>query len=240
MMNNKKQLSYFGSSIQINNIIIFFGNKHSANYIWQNHFPYLDFFYLNQIHGNTIINRTKKTNTADGCYSKYKNEALCIITADCLPIMLWEEKSKYIFAIHAGWRGLEQKIINKLLQFKNICSLKNLKAFIGPHIDFNKFETNEDIANQLLSTINFKKNTKLKLHDICQPAFKTKKNNDHPNKFYLNLFKIAQIQLINIGLNPNNIFRLNIDTFSNKNYFSFRRNKKKDKKYRQINFITQI
>ena len=64
--------------------------------------------WLNQVHGNKIINVTHdySLSDGDGFYCKELDKPCGILTADCLPILICSTKKKEIAAIHAGWRGL--------------------------------------------------------------------------------------------------------------------------------------
>ena len=57
-----------------------------------------------------------------------------ILTADCVPILIYDNNSKMIAAIHAGWKGAYKGIINKVIKFmiNKGCKSKNIHAVIGP------------------------------------------------------------------------------------------------------------
>lgn len=78
--------------------------------------------------------------------------ALVIFTADCTPILFWDEKTGAVGAAHAGWRGTVSGIGAKVVaemarQFgtdpADIC------AAIGPNIGRCHFETNGDVPQAL-------------------------------------------------------------------------------------------
>ena len=53
---------------------------------------------------------------------------IAVLTADCAPILIYDNKKKMIAAIHAGWKGAYKGIINKVIKFmiKKGCKLKIL------------------------------------------------------------------------------------------------------------------
>jgi len=78
-------------------------------------------FYLNQVHGidavsaDTVID-DQVTITADASWSNQGNRVLAIMTADCLPVLLTSECGSAIAAIHAGWRGLVDGVIENTVE----------------------------------------------------------------------------------------------------------------------------
>ena len=75
-----------------------------------------------------------------------------IFTADCTPLLFWDEKTGAVGAAHAGWRGtvsgIGAKVVEEMArQFgtdpADIC------AAVGPNIGRCHFETNEDVPQAL-------------------------------------------------------------------------------------------
>jgi YfiH family protein len=137
---------------------------------------------------------------ADAHFSKIKSKALVINTADCLPIMIIDESTMSVAAIHAGWRGVENQITKKCLQ-----KIKPRKAtaWIGPHIMQNSFQVDQDVA--------------LKLDPSGKHSFKK------GQKFYVNLQEIVIGQIIECGIDRSQILCLDKDTFTDKDFHSHRR-----------------
>jgi len=102
--------------------------------------PEFNFVELNQVHGIHCI-EPKNLETADGFIFKDTASALCIKTADCLPIVI--EADQATAFIHAGWRGLHQGTLKQT----SIQSLTNKKVFIGPHIRSCCFEVGEEFLD---------------------------------------------------------------------------------------------
>ncbi len=87
---------------------------------------------LNQIHSNKIfyIKKIKKKKlTGDGLITNQKGIALGILTADCIPILIYDNKLKIIAAVHAGWKGIYRNIVSNAIKFflKNGSQTKHLK-----------------------------------------------------------------------------------------------------------------
>ena len=75
---------------------------------------------MHQTHSNKVI-EVKKNNYknrkifSDAMITKVKGLALGVVTADCVPILLYDVKNDIIGCIHAGWRGAFLEIIKKTI-----------------------------------------------------------------------------------------------------------------------------
>ena len=178
-------------------------NKNSKNII-----------LLNQIHSNKFIFINKnfkdkgKKIKADAIITNQAKLPIAILTADCVPLLLCDNKKKIIAAIHAGWRGAYKNIIKKVINFmvKKGCIRNDITVAIGPCIRQDNYEVKENFKKKFIK--NSKKN---------KIFFKNKKNLiyfDLPN--YVNS-KLKSNKIRNIDM-------INIDTFDKKNnFFSARR-----------------
>jgi hypothetical protein len=73
-------------------------------------FPVGQFFTLRQVHGSSILVLDSPISENgelehDAIAACEKGIALCIKTADCVPVLLADRNLKAIAAVHAGWRG---------------------------------------------------------------------------------------------------------------------------------------
>lgn len=78
--------------------------------------------------------------------------ALCAFSADCTPILLWDEKTGAVGAIHAGWRGTVAGIGEKTVQAMERAfgtAPGDLVAAIGPCIGLCCFETGPEVPQAL-------------------------------------------------------------------------------------------
>ena len=170
-------------------------------------------FLLNQVHGNKFhfISEHSKL------YNKYKGDALvtdkknlpiAVLTADCAPILIYDDSKKMIAAIHAGWKGAYKGIVKNVIKFmiKKGCSAKSITAAIGPCISNRNYHVREDFIKKFI-----KKDKKNYIF------FKKTKN-----RIYFNLSKFIHHQLKSLGIKKIDI--INKDTFNVKNnFFSARR-----------------
>ena len=163
-------------------------------------------FLLHQIHSNKLIFLSKYTSNfkkvkADAVVTNIAKLPIGILTADCAPILLYDDKKNMIAAIHAGWKGAYKGIINNVLNFmiKKGCEKDHITAVIGPCISQQSYSVKEDFQKKFL-----KKNKK---NDIF---FKKRKD-----LLYFNLpnYIKSQLKLMKIS----KIDTINIDTFNKKN-----------------------
>ena len=169
---------------------------------------------LHQVHSNkfNFINEKYKFNKkkikADALITNVKKIAIGVLTADCAPILIYDQKLKIISAIHAGWKGAYKGIINKVVKFffKKGSKAENLYAVIGPCITEKNYEVKKDFKDKFLKKD--KKNNHF---------FKTKNK-----KTYFSLNNYIYNQLKQNGIK--NLELINKDTFNIKNnFFSARR-----------------
>lgn len=171
--------------------------------------------WLNQTHSTTVINWDKESNyqiyAADASISSAKNVVCVVMTADCLPILLTNTRGEFVAAIHAGWRGLNdgiiQQTIAKLAQF----APSEMLAFIGPAIDQECFEIGGEVRESFI------------LNDPLSAQFFSASINS--GKFMGNLRGIAAHQLVQAGLQSANISNSKICTRCHSDWFySYRAN----------------
>ena len=173
-----------------------------------------EIFLVKQTHSNKFLFLSKNTKiknrsiTADAIITDKKDFPIAVLTADCVPILLFDKKRKMIAVIHAGWRGAFKGVISKVINFmlKKGCDRKDIVVAIGPSITQKNYNVKLDFKNKFIkkhkkNKIFFKNRNKLIYFDL-------------PNfiKSQLKLNKISKIDMINI------------DTYDKKNnFFSARR-----------------
>jgi len=166
--------------------------------------------WLEQVHGNEVVEISKVSNKpiiADAVVTREKNTCLAIMTADCLPILLVSKKGDEIAAIHGGWRPLAANIITNTIEKMNTPSM-DIYAWLGPCISKKAFEVGSEVKGQFIEK-----------NDSFNSAFSKKDN----GQYLADLHKIAKLQLESLGINQ--ISMLPECTYSNTNkYYSYRKN----------------
>lgn len=140
--------------------------------------------WLTQTHTTKVIEATpeNKEQNADASFTNQKNRVSVVLTADCLPILICDKKGTHVAAIHAGWRGLANGIIENTLQSLNLPS-EDLYVWLGPAIGPNKFEVGKDVYDAFINQ-----------HPQSSTAFAAKTNTTEP-KWLADLYVLAKIRL---------------------------------------------
>ncbi|AQW82860.1 peptidoglycan editing factor PgeF [Campylobacter pinnipediorum] len=132
--------------------------------------------FVNQIHSDEVkILKDKEQilGDCDGIITNLKNIGICVMVADCSPILIYDSKNSVIACIHAGRQGVIKKILTKCvikMQENFNSNVSDLSVFVGPNIkgscyeigdldlkEFNefkignKFDMNLALKNELIS-----------------------------------------------------------------------------------------
>ena len=163
---------------------------------------------------------------ADGMITSLNNIVLGILTADCAPIIIYDEKNKFICNLHSGWKGSLNNISQKAIKLfdKYQIKRKNLTAIVGPCLGVKNYEVDKNFQKKFIEK------------NIKYAKFFRYKNK---KKYYFNLRALINFQLSELGLKK--IYNINRDTYSNENlFFSHRRATHKGEKTtgRLINLIS--
>ncbi len=90
----------------------------------------------------------------DSLYTFEPGLLLCCFTADCVPVIFYDEGLGLVGTIHSGWAGTAQeitvKVLKQLFQVEN-CSPKSLRVFIGPAISQDRFEVGQDVYDRFMA-----------------------------------------------------------------------------------------
>ena len=172
-----------------------------------------------QTHSNKVIiinkrNKNSKKFNSDAIITKIKGVALGVVTADCVPIILYDIKNQIIGCAHAGWKGASSGIIeNTIKKFKKLNSNNKMFASVGPCIGKKSYEVDIDFYKKFISKS--KKNA----------VYFLKKNK---KKKLFNLRKYVNDRLIKLNVKVDHV---NHDTFKEKSrFFSYRRSQKLQEK----------
>jgi YfiH family protein len=125
---------------------VFFGEKHQTLDHLKATYRQWQFHTLHQVHGIDVVQSSLEVTKADGHWTENHNIAICVQTADCLPVLAWDKDQNRIFSIHAGWRGLVAGILPAT--FRELRKPSSLVVWIGPHIRHPSFLVREDVVAQ--------------------------------------------------------------------------------------------
>lgn len=170
---------------------------------------------LKQVHSDRIVYFEKDNSKAatsikgDSLFTGVRRKGVSVFTADCVPVIVFENRSKQVSAIHAGWRGTLSKIVLKTItRIKAESGVKNFEfsAVIGPSIGLCCYEVDGDVAERF--AIEFGNSKKHMVKSV-------------QGKYKLDLKELNRKQLQDSGVSKIDI--LDICTKCNTDYPSYRR-----------------
>lgn len=109
----------------------------------------------------------------DATITNLKDIFLCVTTADCVPLLLYDKTNKVVSGIHAGWRGTVNRIVEKVINTMEDVygtSPADLIVAIGPAICMKDYEVGREVEEQFvaagfnLTNDSFRKTSSSKLH----------------------------------------------------------------------------
>ena len=161
----------------------------------------------------------KTIKNVDGLISNIRGQILVIISADCVPILLYDPKQKVIAALHGGRRCLTKGIIGNAIKkmvvgFK--INPKDILVGIGPHIRICHYWLKGETYQELKTS-------------VFEKYFLKRKD-----KIYFDLTKLTLEELLKAGIREKNIEDCKVCTFcSYKRYFSARKEEESPKIYQE-------
>ena len=143
--------------------------------------------WLNQVHGVNVVNANNlsKVITADGSYTTTTACVCAVLTADCLPVFISDQKGSVVGVFHAGWRGLANGILKNAVEALQVHS-NELIAALGPAISQNAFEVGIEVKQYFDSR-------------YCGVSGFFVQG-EKPDHFFADLYGLAQAQLYQYGV----------------------------------------
>jgi YfiH family protein len=177
-------------------------------------------FLVRQVHGDVVYNLKSASASpaqvaevqADAIITRLADIPIGVLTADCVPIVVYDTRLQVTGVIHAGRKGTALKIVSKTIQaMQNFygCNLENILIEMGPGIGRCCYEVDGDCIEP------FKK-----LYPDLTGMYKPLPS----GKFMLDLFSANEEDAKAIGIDPKNISQSGICTScAVKHFFSYRR-----------------
>lgn len=106
--------------------------------------------WLNQTHSTVVAevnSPTEQVLDADGLFTQSRGVVCSAMTADCLPVLLTNLQGTQVAAVHAGWRGLVNGIVEQAVaKFDG-----EVMAWVGPAIGAQAFEVGKDVVDAFVA-----------------------------------------------------------------------------------------
>jgi YfiH family protein len=189
----------------------------------------LDFkpLFLKQVHSDVVhfIDEVPERRLrGDAAVTRLPGLLLVIKTADCLPVVLVEEKKRVIAAVHCGWKGTSQRVLEKVvlgMKERYDADPAAILAAFGPCISEDCYEVGEDVRRAFAES------------DF--PASLFRPITGRSGKYLFDLRSANRLQLLKLSVKAKNIFSIDICTHCNPKYPSYRRDR--DATGRMLSFI---
>ena len=146
----------------------------------------------------------------DAIITRQPGCCLCISTADCIPLLLYDRLHGVVAAVHAGWRGTVGRIVEKCIETmaQNFGTVgKDIVACIGPGISLDAFEVGDEVYQA-----------------FAEAGFDMERIARKEEKWHLDLWEANRIQLLSKGVPTSQIEVAGICTYTHvEDFFSARR-----------------
>ncbi len=105
-----------------------------------------------QVHSSHVVwaRSPGREPETDGVVTDKVGLWLGIKTADCIPVLLWDERQRIVGAVHSGWRGTVGRISQEAIRLMN-SRPEDLGAIIGPGIGVQRFEVGDEVYDAFRS-----------------------------------------------------------------------------------------
>lgn len=193
-------------------------------------------YWLNQTHSTTSVElpyEYRRHMEADASFTTRTNTVCTVMTADCLPLLIVDKNATVVSAIHAGWRGLLDGIIENTIKRLPVPA-EELSVWIGPAISKQAFEVGEEVKvafvkqyphSEAFFTLggHTDKEKSLTAKGVQKDTQTNEGTKRHvPVKFLADLPAIASMVLTNLGVS--HISLSNECTYADElHYYSYRR-----------------
>ena len=100
-----------------------------------------------QVHLDNVLwmHEAGRPEATDAVITDKPGLCVCVKTADCIPVLLYDSKQRIVAAVHAGWRGTVSRIVQKTVRQMHPLDPKDLHAIIGPGISLRQFEVGDEV-----------------------------------------------------------------------------------------------
>ncbi len=163
--------------------------------------------WLQQVHGVVVAEAAAAPDcAADAVYSETPGAVCAVLTADCLPVLVARQDGRAVAAIHAGWRGLADGVIEAAIDRFQVPGVQ-LQAWLGAAIGPAVFEVGAEVRRAFVD----------RAPEAAQAFVPTREGH-----YRADLYQLARLRLRSRGVRA--VYGGRACTYSQAaDYFSFRR-----------------
>lgn len=161
--------------------------------------------WLNQVHGRRAVELPLPGTfipEADAAFTRTKKQVCVVLTADCLPVLCCDRDGTVVAAVHAGWRGLQQGIVARVVGQLGV-EPRSMLAWLGPAIGPASYEVDDAVRDAFG-------------HFGVEDAFQSSR----PGHWWMDLYAVARAQLRGAGVES--VYGGGYCTCRDERFFSYR------------------
>ncbi|MDP1613009.1 MAG: peptidoglycan editing factor PgeF [Sulfuritalea sp.] len=108
--------------------------------------------WLSQVHGTRCVDAAMAAVgiEADASFTRKRGVVCAVLTADCMPVLLCDERASVVAVAHAGWRGLAAGVIEATVGAMAVPG-ERLMAWLGPAIGAQAFEVGDEVRQAFVA-----------------------------------------------------------------------------------------
>jgi len=167
--------------------------------------------WLQQVHGIEVhdADRDPLANEpeADAAVTRAAGRVLCVLTADCLPVLLCADDGSAVGIAHAGWRGLAGGVIEAAVDRLGVVPA-SIIAWLGPAIGAPSYEVGDEVRAAFVEND----------ADSADAFVATR-----PGHWLCDLYALARRRLAAAGVAA--VYGGGFDTFADARFYSYRRDR---------------
>lgn len=200
--------------------------------------PTIPAYWVKQVHGDVALtpsvitaHDSEEPPPADAVITETAQQSAWVASADCTPVLIGDMRTGRVAAIHSGWRGTAQRIVPKTIaQLEKMGSqLSDLRLALGPAIAGSVYQVGTNVAQATASSIVAVPEPDTdyvqQVMALENPALMP---DEHPERLRLDVRRIIELQLHNLGIQPEQIAIAPCCTCQQPDYFfSYRRAREK-------------
>jgi polyphenol oxidase len=203
--------------------------------------PGASVYRTHQVHGNRVFGVAELAPIGsdegrdglaqgDGSVTMMAGQSVWACSADCTPALIADRRSGQVAAVHAGWRGTSLRIVPVAIErlLAQGSQLADLVVAMGPAIDGSVYQ----VANSVAADVGASLLPELAAEERLVALETLERSpilpDDKPGHVRLDVRRINELQLLELGLLPEQIAIAPFCTYQDPvNFFSYRRNPEK-------------
>lgn len=224
--------------------------------------PEAQVYRVKQVHGNQVLSAsaiqahleqmsnqavaeiqseaaTSPLPPADGVLTERENQAAWVCSADCTPVLIADEQTGQVAAVHAGWRGTAAKVVPQAIAALQAqgSQLANLRVAMGPAIAGEVYQVSTEVATQVGTTVVEpeilvkieQNNSPVPILDfLLQLSHSPVWRDEKPGHVRLDVRRVNALQLEQLGMHAEQIAIAPHCTYQQpEHFFSYRRDRRK-------------